>query len=60
MSNHMFNLEKEIKKLENQLLKLSKNSREKGGISLFIDNKSMFLQKFIDCMIHLFLFVIQF
>ena len=29
MSNHMFNYEKEIKKLENQLLKLSKNAREK-------------------------------
>ena len=29
MSNNMFNHEKEIKKLENQLLKLSKNTREK-------------------------------
>ena len=29
MSNHMFNFEKEIKNLENQLLKLSKNAREK-------------------------------
>ena len=34
MSNQMFNYEKEIKKFENQLLKLSKNVREKYVIEL--------------------------
>ena len=34
MSNSKFNYEKEIKKLENQLLKLSKKTREKFNIEL--------------------------
>ena len=34
MSNHMFNYEKEIKKLEKQLIKLSKNTREKFNIEI--------------------------
>ena len=34
MSNSNFNYEKEIKKLEKQLIKLSKNTREKFNIEL--------------------------